>query len=385
MGGNNQFNAITYFYLKFPGVPPNEELKEKKKEFLMHFQKSYTMLAAGVMLVSVSVACVQSPEQKSYDDESKVGTITSYGGGGGGGATMVNVPISIEHKVFGLAGTAATAYDVTLAGCLSGYGASVDETNVDGVEVYKDDRSCLAKLTAFTAGGVDYAAANPGATDFTLWTANDTAYFTNAGNTAKIAVKVISQLASPISGTEAVVYNFSELLDGTGDYVFSEAEVSDAHTITVESQEAPHFDVIAATYVGADDTTGEPQLSFKLECVDDPTAGSPNSIAMTDGAPNTNNICGNVNLTDVTYKLIKDTYSSVLTISDADTIFGVAGQAVTLPTDQYQTDATHEGFNTITLDGPGPLGTAGNQNMILILKAGISYTYYNIDITTITQ
>ena len=33
----------------------------------------------------------------------------------------------------------------------------------------------------------------------------------------------------------------------------------------------------------------------------------------------------------------------------------------------------------------GPLGTAGNENMILIIKAGLSFTYYNVDVTTISQ
>ena len=78
-------------------------------------------------------------------------------------------------------------------------------------------------------------------------------------------------------------------------------------------------------------------------------------------------------------------YSSAPSITDAETIFGTAGTSVTIPTDQYSTAPTAEGFNTVTLDGPGALGTVGNQNMILILKSGISYTYFNIDVTTITQ
>ena len=334
------------------------------------------------LLVGMQVSCVKSPEQTSYEDESKQGSIASFGGGASG-SKLLKARIGVERQAFGLTATDATAYSVTLVGCLSGYGATVTQANTD-VEVYKDDRNCLAKLTGFTTGGVAYAAANPGASDFTTWLANDTARFTNAAGTLTIGVKVASQLASPIGGTEAVVYHFSELLDGDEDYVFSEASVSDAHAITVQSQEAPHFTVRAATFLGADNVTGAPEMTFKMECVDDPIAATPISVAMTDGA-GSNTVCGANELSAVTYHLVKDTYSSVIDLDDADAIFGVAGTSITVPTHQYADSGTQEGFNTVTLDGPGALGTAGNENMILILKAGISHTYYNIDITTITQ
>lgn len=336
-----------------------------------------------VMTALAATSCRSSPEQKNYDDESKSRTVVSYGGGASAGSSLVTIPISVEYGLFGLLGTPATAYSVDLATCLSGYSATVTEANVDGVEVYKDDRNCLAKLTSFTAGGVTYNNTNAGAVDFTTWLANDSALFASGGG-ALIRVKVVSQLASPIAGTEAVVYNFSELLDGQGDYTYSEAEVSDAHSITIESQEAPLFNVVAATFEGMDDVTGAPEFKFKLECVDDPTDPAPTSVAMNAGS-GADTVCGSNDLQDITYKLVKDTYGSVLTITDADAIFSTAGTAPALPADQYQDGPTNEGFNTQTLDGPGGLGTAGNENMILILKAGISYTYFNIDVTTISQ
>jgi hypothetical protein len=331
-------------------------------------------------------ACGSSqPEQTDYsDDEAKPTSVQPIGvGSSSTSSDLVKIPISVQYGSFGLLGTAATAYSVTLSNCLSGYGATVNQTNADGIEAYKDDRSCLAKLTSLTTGGVAYTSTNPGATDFTTWAANDTALFASAGG-ATIRVKVISQLNSPISGTEAIVYNFAELLDGQGDYTFSEASVSDAHAITVESQEAPHFNVVGATFMGMDDATGAPEMKFKLECVDDPTAGSPTSVAMSAGSA-ADTLCGSVDLNAISYKLVKDTFSSVLTISQAESQMSAGTSSITIPTDQYQTDATHEGFNTVTLDGPGPLGTAGNEAMILILKAGLSVTYFNIDITTITQ
>ncbi len=338
-----------------------------------------------VKLISVCwvlSSCQSAPEQESFEDESKTSTVQAAGGAQPTQLKKVKIPITVNYGTFGLLGTAATAYSVTLAGCLSGYSATVNQTNLDGIEVYKDDRTCLAKLTSLTTGGVTYTSTNPGATDFTTWAANNTAIFASAGG-ATIGVKVISQLSSPIAGTEAVTYNFTELLDGTSDYTFSEAQVSDPHLITVESQEAPHFTVKTATFTGMDDTTGVPEFTFKMECVDDPTAVTPTSVAMTGGS---NTVCGTVDLADIEYKLVQDTYSSVLTISQADAIFTSGpGTTIAIGGDQYADSGTNEGFMITNFDGPGVLGTVANANMILILKAGISYTYFNIDVTTITQ
>ncbi len=338
---------------------------------------------AALIAVAMS-GCRSSPDQESYNDEEKATNVVAYGGGGGsGGNQLISIPLSVDYASFGLLGTPATAYSVTLANCLSAYTATVTQANADGIEVYKNDRNCLAKLTAFTVGGVTYNNVNVGATDFTTWLANDTALFASA-SAAIIRVKVISQLSTAVVGTEAVVYNFSELLDATSDVIFSESTVSDPHLITVQSQQAPLFKVAASTYIGVNGATGAPQFTFKLECVNDPTLASPTSVAMGLGSA-TDTLCGLNDLANVSYKLIKDTYSSVLTISNAETIFATAGTSVTIPTDQYQTTATNEGFNTVTLNGPGGLGVAGNENMILILKAGLSFTYYNVDVTTIVQ
>jgi hypothetical protein len=355
--------------------------------------KIQSLIIGSVLLLG---ACGSPPAQNDYEDESKNSTFASGTGAGSRNSSpsLVAIPISVDYGAFGLTGTAATAYSVTLdnnpAGdpggastCLSAYTATVSQANLDGIEVYKDDRNCLAKLTSFTFSGTVYNSTNAGAVNFTTWLANDTAIFASAGGVL-IRVKVVSQLATPISGTEAIVYNFSELLDATTDYTFSEAAVSDPHAITVTSQEAPHFSVVAATFTGLDNTTAAAELSFKMECVDNPVAVAPTSIAMNAGSA-ANSLCGSNDLNAITYKLVIDSYGSVLTLANAEAIFGTAGTSVTMPGDQYADSATNEGFNTAILDGPGAIGTAANQHMILILKAGISYTYYNVDITAITQ
>lgn len=341
-------------------------------------------LARGILTISLLGCQAPAPEDDTSEDGgSKSSTFVSASGSKGKSAPKkVKIPLRVKYGTFGLAGTDATAYSVSLAGCVSGYTATVTEADVDGIEAYKDDRSCLAKLTSFTTNGVVYNNTNTNKVDFTTWVANDTALFANAGGDT-IRVKVISQLPTPIAGTETVVYNFSELLDGDDDTI-GEASVSDPHAITVQSQQAPLFKMHTASYISMDDTSGAPELQFKMECVDDPTSGAPTSVAMTDGSA-TRTLCGLNDLNSITYKLVKDTYGDVLTISQAEAIFSTAGTSITIPTDQYHTDATHDGFNTSILDGPGAIGTAGNEHMLLVLKAGLSFTYYNVDITTITQ
>jgi hypothetical protein len=133
-----------------------------------------------------------------------------------------------------------------------------------------------------------------------------------------------------------------------------------------------------------DDVSGAAEFTFKLECVDDPTLVSPTSMPMGAGT-GANTLCSANDLANISYKLVKDTFGSDLTITEAEGIFATAGTSITLPADQYQDGPNNEGFNTAILDGPGGLGTAGNENMILILKAGLSFTYFNIDVTTISQ
>lgn len=339
--------------------------------------------------------CKPAPEQESYDDGGKSSTFSGASGSSQSPVRQkVTIPISVSKRGFNLTGTAASAYSVTLdqdpAGdpggvstCLSGYTATVSKANADGLEVYKDDRNCIAKLTSLTTGGVTYTSTNAGATDFTNWLRDDTALFASAGG-ATIRVKVIAQLDSPIAGVEAITYNFSENRDATDDKTLAESDVSAAHLITIESQEAPLFTIKTARYEGMDNATGEPQFSFKMECVDDPTAATPTSVGMTAGAA-ANTVCGSNDLADIEYLLVKDTFGSVLTITQAEGLFGSGGETIDVPGDQYQDSASNEGFNTITMNGPGLISVAGNEHMILILKAGMSFTYFNVDVTTISQ
>jgi hypothetical protein len=121
------------------------------------------------------------------------------------------IPINVSKSGFNLITTPASAYSVSLVGCQSNLTAVVTKSNLDGIEVYDDDRSCLAKLTSLTVGGIEYTSSNPGAVDFTTWLADDTATFTSGAGVG-LDIQVVEQLSSPANAGDAVHYAFSELL-----------------------------------------------------------------------------------------------------------------------------------------------------------------------------
>jgi hypothetical protein len=166
------------------------------------------------------------------------------------------------------------------------------------------------------------------------------------------------------------------------DATLSEIQVGVAEVVTVNSDEAPQFNVITATFLGTNAGTLAPQFKFRLACVNDPILATPTKIGMSTGSA-TNTRCSATDLNIISYKFVLDTYSSLLTVDELESIFATAGTSVAIPTNQYQVSVTNEGFDTITLEGPGSLATAGNNAMILIIKGAESYTYFNIDVTLI--
>ncbi len=308
-------------------------------------------------LLSVSIwACGSDPKQESIEDESS-GTYGTTAGGVQSDEDEVTIPVTVAEngQGFNLLAT-VEAWSVTVDGCASGFTTTVTETN-GGVKVFKFDQGCLAKLTTFTADSVVYTPKV--GSEFTTWLANDTAVFEGGGN--EVYVRVVQQLPDPINSTDAVSYIFSSIVDGGASNVL-EADTGNSHTISIAGQDPPSYAVGLIQYVGMT-ATGAGQFVFRLDCTE-AMVGS---------------VCKGVDVSDITYKLVDDTYSSLLTIGDASTIFATAGSAAA------STHATgNGGINTITLDGPDQM--ASNPNMILILEAnGLSYQYFNIDVSSLTQ
>ena len=155
--------------------------------------------------------------------------------------TPITVPVQLQDLSNGFHLAAATTFAISLEDCVSGFTATADQTTAPGLAVYRFDQGCLAKLTEFETGGVVYRHDNPGAVDFTTWLAADTATFTNGAGTQSIGVSVVTQLDSPVSGTEAIAYAFSTAVAGTGDTI-ADTTVGASHTMTVDGDEAPDVD-----------------------------------------------------------------------------------------------------------------------------------------------
>jgi hypothetical protein len=333
------------------------------------------MLRMGLFTSSLSLLINCGADEKKTEQPNQDST-TIIISGNGQGSKKINIPVSLAPAVSSAQPTlnlvaSATAYSLDLTGCLSGYTATVTEANLDGLEVYKNDRSCLAKLTQFTVNGTTYfpTAADP----FTTWANGDTAIFDEVGEPGTTPLKVIvtSTLNSPISGTESISYGFSENIAG-GDQSILWSTMDAGTKITVAANTPPSYQIYSVELVdlevAAGPNKGSGQFKFKMECNSD--------IALT-------STCETVDFSDLDYKLVEDTYSSTLTQGEADTIFSSAGSTITEPADRIAPateGTTNGGFVTSTLYGPKTL--ALKPNMILIIRSySKSYQYFNVDVT----
>ncbi|MEZ4743331.1 MAG: hypothetical protein R3B45_12945 [Bdellovibrionota bacterium] len=285
---------------------------------------------------------------------------------------LINIPISFSNSSghissFSLTGS-ASSYQINLSDCLSGYSNTVTEADAGGLKAYRYDRGCLAKLTEFTVSGVTYypTAGDP----FSTWQVGDTATFDEIGEpgTSPLKVKILSTIGDPITGLETISYGFADAIEGNNiDLLWT--SVGSTQQLQSGVDTPPSFTIKSIELV---DFNGSEAGQFKivLECTSD--------IGAT-------NACETVNFSDTDYMLIEDTFSSSMTITDADSAF-TAGNSITLPDDRVAPGAmgtTNGGFVTVVLDGPADL--AATPNMILLLRSyTASYQYFNIDVTVTT-
>lgn len=280
---------------------------------------------------------------------------------------VVQIPAGVSERESGFALTAAaTAYSIALEGCLSGFNSSVATEASNSMNVYKFDSGCLGKLTQFTLNGNVYSATATGATDFTTWTAGSLAEFANTlDSTDRMRVEVISQLSSPVLVADEISYEFSQIIQAP-DEVVATSITGDGHTLTVNGNAAPDFGITTVTMVGMG-AAGEGQFTFKMTC---------NSALV--GV-----LCLDVDMTDITYKLIEDTYAGTLTYAEAETEMGSGTTDTTLPGDAHADG--NGGFTTATLTGPVTIFTKPNLLLIVAAKNGlgapIAFQYFNVDIT----
>lgn len=273
----------------------------------------------------------------------------------------IQIPIQLLEQNSGFNLAAATGFDVVLEGCVTGLTATADETTVGGLQVYKDDEGCLAKLTQFETGGVTYSASNPRAVDFTTWLAGDTASFTNGAGTLSIGVVVVTQLDNPISGTEPIEYGFFEVQQGTGQQV-PDTVVGASHVLTVGSDGAPDVEIevgsLATSFIGLT-ATGAGEFVFDLEC----------------GSAVSGNDCTGLDMTAWTLALVQDTFAGSPTLAELNALVTAGGQSVN------GAIGANGGITTPTLLGPDAMHL--NSEMLLVVKNGSSYKYFEVDVTVL--
>jgi hypothetical protein len=240
---------------------------------------------------------------------------------------------------------------------------------VDGLEVYRYDRGCLAKLTQFTFNTKTYipTAADP----FMTWQVGDTAIFDEAGEpgVAPLQIIVLATIGNPVIGNESISYGIRYNLKGNdkGGILFTSAGTNG--TRIFGGNTPPSLTVKSIEFVSF--SGGEAgQFKFVMECAAD--------IGIT-------NICATVPFANTDYKLVEDIYGNTPSLAECDTIFSSGGAtAVTLPGDRVAPGSlgtTNGGIQTVTLTGPVPLAT--KPHMYLILRSyGASYQYFNVDVAT---
>jgi hypothetical protein len=334
-------------------------------------------LMASIGLAPFFWSCSTPPQTKeeSQAEQQKVSTVQQPSAD-----KKVKVSVSLSYDYSGstakagLALTDTQAFKMSLEGCATGWTHDNITKTTPTLDLYLYDRGCVVKLLNFQYRDITYIPE----TDFTTWQIDDAAVFKDPDSSHRLRVVVIDQVDNPITGTHNVDYAFTELYMGSdlGTIVDSNNIVGDAHNLTVRGVLAPEFACNKLEFK-AITVDGAGQFIFYCNC-DLPTTGT--------GATQK---CGDTLLDDIKYSLVKDTFAGVLTVDNAATIAGL-GMTSILATEKLaigDPNASNGGFKTTAvlpyLTGPNQMHL--NPNMILLLQAeGVSYTYFNVDVTTLS-
>ncbi len=268
----------------------------------------------------------------------------------------ISIPISISSDQLSLA-TTATAFSISLSGCISGTTESATESTPT-FKIFKNDTGCLAKMNSLTVNGKSYSSSNPSAVPFSSFVVNSTAIFTDSSGTNKINVAVSNQISTPVAPTDIVRYTFSIIRAGDSSVVSNDS-VSEGHSAAVEGDLPPNYKIDKINFQGLN-ASGFGRFTFQFECQE----------LMAGAAAK----CSGLALSETSYALVQDIYSGAPSAQQLMDLFSgssaLASQSVSNTTNGLG------GFLTDTLDGPGQL--AFNPKMILVLKNGNSFLYFLI-------
>jgi hypothetical protein len=333
-----------------------------------------------VLIASLLASCgEEQPVQYTDEDtESETATNTTLK------RRTFSHPVKVTDVTAGLQLAAnATAFSIDLTGCASTHAATVTETKAY-LEVYEFDRNCLAKLTTFTLNSKTYTP-KAGAL-FDTWQTGDVATFevASASPADELTVTVVSTIANPVTAAGEIHYQFSEVTQGATE-TLGEAVVRESASLVVDGQASPNFAITQVELVNIT-AAGNGEFQIQLEC---------NNTVTGTGA---DIVCDDVRLDSIAMVLAVDSYALDPTLTDLEAIFTAAsgGKAIDMATEAFVagggTPALPKGgfitadtgdADVMVLAGTAPIVT--NPNMIFVLKAGPSYTWFYINVTTITQ
>lgn len=337
---------------------------------LKHFVAGMiTRSCLGFLICTFLFSCNNQKDENNSGNDTENGTVIIVPAGGSATDRLSSIPISFQNSqqatnVFSLVDT--TAFTIELTSCLSGYTTTVTEANSDGLEIYNYDRQCKAKLTQFSANGRTYV---PTIGDpFTTWQPGDSAIFDEVGEPGNVPIKmvVLSTLGDPVTSSDTVKYGWATIAEAsTNAILWSTVGVSGE--VQHLTNLPPSFSIRSIEFLGL--TPGEGgQYRLVLECT--------GTIGIT-------NVCSLVDMSELDYKLVKDTYSGTIDKVAGDAIFSTPGTPVTLPTDRVapgDSGTARGGFVTVILDGPDNL--AANPNMLFVIRSyEQSFQFFNLDVS----
>jgi hypothetical protein len=288
---------------------------------------------------------------------------------------MFRIPVALtlpiaSETAFALS-VPVTAYSISLTDCSSGHTATITQANVDGLEVYRDDRDCLVKLTQFTQGGKVYF---PTSYDpFTTWQAGDTAIFDEAGEPGvqPYTLVMTSTIESPILGTELIQIGTDEVIKANTKGTILAVTLGAINSKLYTGGVVATMDLRSVTLTGLT-AAGAGKFILVLECT--------TSI----GATNT---CGTVPFSATDYILTQDTAGNAPTRAECEAYFAGGSTVITLPNDRVAPGASgtvNGGFITVEMTGPAPMNTKPNMQFLIRTLVGTKYAWknFNIDVKT---
>ena len=265
-----------------------------------------------------------------------------------------NVTIRVDNpaEAKGLKLAAADSYSGVISGCVSGYSKALTKADTT-VNVQDGDFNCLFKLSSLAYGGETFSF------DGTENWASGGAFNKTGSSGTAMNFSVVSQLASPVAGAQAVT-----LIFGAADEGANQAVAADITTAVSITGVDPLGVSLTIADVKVQNPSGAGLFSFDLAC-DHAVVGTGASA-----------VCNGQTLQNLAIRLATDaSFPNDLTLAECraaatgtGTLHGVYAPAV----------GVNGGMQALSVPGPTKLFTPANAHLLLAVSgvgssAGCSY------------